>query len=211
MDRDKIKINDLNIPVRPLIPVNFILYFCIIEMPEAIENYVPQIAVEKLRRQALFVWSAVAFLTTLWIFLIVIAPIAQANNLPSVANPIYGFCSFVCHQIPARSFFIENQPFAVCSRCFGIYFGLFAGFILYPVIRSLEKNEPFSRFWLFLAMIPMGIDWSLGFFEIWENTHLSRFLTGLILGAACAVFIVPALVEIFRLLFSRRKVKRLPV
>jgi hypothetical protein len=55
----------------------------------------------------------------------------------------------------------------------------------------------------------MLIDWSLGFFEIWENNHLSRFLTGLILGAACAIFIVPALVEISRLLSNRRQVKRL--
>lgn len=178
-------------------------------MPEAIENYVPQIAVEKLRRQAFFIWGAVAFLTALWLFLIVIAPIAEANNLPSVANPIYKFCGYICHQIPARSYFFGGQPFAVCARCFGIYFGLCGGFVLYPFFRPVEKTESFPRFWLFLAMIPMAIDWSLGFFEIWENTHFSRFLTGLILGAMCAIFIVPALVEIVRLLASRRQVKRL--
>jgi hypothetical protein len=50
----------------------------------------------------------------------------------------------------------------------------------------------------------MGVDWSLGFFEIWENTALSRFLTGLILGVACAIFIVPALVELLRLLRSEK-------
>jgi hypothetical protein len=49
-------------------------------------------------------------------------------------------------------------------------------------------------------MAPIGIDWSLGALGIWENTHLSRFLTGGLLGAACAVFIIPALVEIFRYL-----------
>jgi hypothetical protein len=55
----------------------------------------------------------------------------------------------------------------------------------------------------------MAIDWLLGVFEIWENTHLSRFLTGAILGAACAVFIVPALIEVFALLSNKRQVKRL--
>lgn len=178
-------------------------------MPDAIENYVPQIAVERRRRQAFFVWSAVVFFTAVWILLIVIAPIAQINNLAGVANPIYKFCSFICHQIPARSFFFENQPFAVCSRCFGIYFGLFGGSILYFLLRPIHESDPLPRFWLFLAMIPMLIDWSLGFFGIWENTHLSRFLTGLILGAACAVFIVPALVEISRILAGRTQVKRL--
>jgi uncharacterized membrane protein len=45
-------------------------------------------------------------------------------------------------------------------------------------------------------MIPMAIDWSLGFFHIWENTQLSRLVTGAILGIACGLFIVPAIVEI---------------
>lgn len=178
-------------------------------MPEAIENYVSQTSVEKLQRNAFFIWSVSTFLIAFWIFLIVIAPVAQASNLTSVSISIYKFFGFICHQIPARSFFIGTEPFAVCSRCFGIYFGLFFGFILYYFLRPLEETEPFPRFWLFLAMIPMLIDWSLGFFEIWENNHLSRFLTGLILGAACAIFLVPALVEIFRLLSNRRQVKRL--
>jgi len=178
-------------------------------MPEAIENYISQTAVEKRRRQAFFVWGAFASLAAVWVFLIVIAPVAQANDLTSVSSPIYSFCSYICHQIPARSYFFDNQPFAVCSRCFGIYLGLFFGFVLYPFLRPFEEGEPLPRFWLFLAMIPMLVDWSLGFFEIWENTHFSRFLTGSILGTACAVFIVPALVEIFRLLTSRGKVKRL--
>lgn len=178
-------------------------------MPDAIENYVSQTAVEKLRRKALFIWGVSTSLIAFWIFLIVIAPIAQANNLTSVSNSIYKFFGFVCHQIPARSFFIGTEPFAVCSRCFGIYLGLFFGFVLYYFLRPIEETEAFPRFWLFLAMIPMLIDWSLGFFEIWENNHLSRFFTGLILGAACAIFIVPALVEISRLLSNRRQVKRL--
>jgi len=55
----------------------------------------------------------------------------------------------------------------------------------------------------------MAVDWLLGFFEIWENTHLSRFLTGAILGTACAIFIIPALAEIFQLLSNKRQVKRL--
>ncbi|MBA3694699.1 MAG: DUF2085 domain-containing protein, partial [Acidobacteria bacterium] len=78
-----------------------------------------------------------------------------------------------------------------------------------PFLRRIEETEPLPRFWLFLAMIPMAVDWLLGFFEIWENTHLSRFLTGAILGTACAIFIIPALVEIFQLLSYKRQVKRL--
>jgi len=179
-------------------------------MPEAIENYASQSVVERMRRQALIVWSAFAFLAATWFFLIVLAPFAEANDLTSVSNPIYKFFSFICHQIPARSIHFHEHVLAVCSRCFGVYFGLFFGFVGYPFFRPVEETEPLPRIWLFLAMIPMAIDWLLGFFEIWENTHLSRFLTGAILGTACAIFITPALVEIFQLLSNKRQVKRLP-
>ncbi len=140
-----------------------------------------------------------------------LAPLAEANNLAGVSNPLYKFFGFLCHQNPERSPAFGAHAFAVCSRCFGIYFGLFCGFMIYPLLRSVEETESLPRFWLFTAMIPMAIDWLLGVFEIWENTHLSRFVTGAILGAACAVFIVPALVELFRLLPNKRRVKRLSI
>jgi len=178
-------------------------------MPEAIENYVPQIIVGKMRRQAIIVWSASAFLIFLWVFLIVLAPVAEANDFTNVSHPIYKFFSYLCHQMPARSPHFYEQAFAVCSRCSGVYLGLFFGFVVYPFLRPVQETEPLPRFWLFLAMIPISIDWLLGFFEIWENTHFSRILTGAILGMACAVFIVPALVEVFQLLSNKRKVKRL--
>jgi uncharacterized membrane protein len=178
-------------------------------VPEAIENYVSQIAVVKMRQRAFFVWSVFALLAAAWVFMIVLAPFAEANNLTSVSNSVYKFFSFICHQIPARSTHFHEHVLAVCSRCFGVYFGLLLGFVIYPFLRRIEETEPLPRFWLFLAMFPMAVDWLLGFFEIWENTHLSRFLTGAILGTACAIFIFPALVEIFQLLSSRRQVKRL--
>lgn len=173
------------------------------------ENYVPQYAVVKMRRQAFVAWSISAFLAAVWVFIILLAPIAEANNLTGVSQPIYTFFSYLCHQIPSRSFHFENHDFAVCSRCFGVYFGLLLGFLVYPFFRLVEEIEPIRRFWLFLALLPMGVDWTLGFFDVWENTHLSRFLTGLILGTTCAVFIVPAVVELARLLFAERQTKRL--
>ena len=134
-----------------------------------------------------------------WVFLILLAPFAEAYNFTGVSAPVYKFFSFLCHQIPSRTFHVENHAFAVCTRCFGIYAGLLLGFVVYLFFRRVEEIEPLPRVWLFLALVPMGIDWSLSFFDIWENTSLSRFLTGLILGAACAIFIIPALVELVRL------------
>ncbi len=169
-------------------------------MNQPIENYISQDFTAKFRRQARKVWAISMLVVFVWVFLILLAPLAKAGGFESVSAPVYTFFSFICHQMDWRSFHIENHPFAVCTRCFGVYFGLLFGFLIYPALRKVEEIEPLPRFWLFLAMIPIAIDWFLGVFGIWENTHLSRFLTGLILGAACAVFIVPALVEIFRYL-----------
>jgi uncharacterized membrane protein len=174
-------------------------------MSQPIENYIPQDFTERFRRQAWKVWTISLLVVFAWVFVILLAPIAKASGFESLSATIYTFFSVICHQIDSRSFHVEDHKFAVCARCFGVYFGLFFGFLIYPLIRKVDEIEPLPRFWLFLSMIPIGIDWSLGVFGIWENTHLSRFLTGLILGAACAIFIVPALVEIFRYLKKTNK------
>jgi len=135
-------------------------------MPETIENYTPQIVPKKVKKLAITAWSLGFALVFVWVFLILLAPIAEVNGLTSISNPLYTFFSFLCHQIPSRTFHIENHAFAVCTRCFGVYAGLLLGFIVYPFFRSIEEIEPLPRFWLFLALVPMAIDWSLGFFEI---------------------------------------------
>ncbi|HLM00193.1 MAG TPA: DUF2085 domain-containing protein, partial [Pyrinomonadaceae bacterium] len=146
-------------------------------MPEPIENYIPQALLKQQKRQAFLAWLAVFLIALAWIGLIVAAPLASAGGLKGFSNPVYTFFSYVCHQIPERSFHALGFPFAVCSRCFGFYFGFLLGLGAFPFFRALDEAEPFRRFWLFLAIIPTGIDWSLGFFGIWENTHASRSVT----------------------------------
>jgi uncharacterized membrane protein len=174
-------------------------------MSQPIENYVPQDAARRFRRQAFRVWTAALLVAAVWTAAILLAPVAAGAGWTQFSQPIYRFFSFICHQMDSRSFHLDDHQFAVCARCFGVYFGLLCGFVVYPLLRRLEVIDPFPRVWLFLAMIPIGIDWLLGFFGIWENTHFSRFLTGAILGAACGIFIVPALVEIVRLLSGRKR------
>lgn len=149
-----------------------------------------------MRVLAVKMWAFGLFIVSFWVAVIVAAPLLAASGLPGAAKPIYTFYSFLCHQLPERSFYAEGHPFAVCSRCFGVYFGLVLGFLVYPLWQRIDETQPIARFWLFLSLIPIGVDWTLGVLGIWENTHFSRFLTGTILGAACATFIIPALVEI---------------
>ena len=177
-------------------------------MPETAENYVPVQIAARFRRQAWRSWAVGLAIVLIWVLLIVAAPLAKGNGLVALSSPLYHFFSFICHQIPERSFHIGPEQFAVCSRCFGVYFGLFLGFVVYPLWRNIDEIEPIPRFWLFLSLIPIAIDWSLTMFGIWENNHASRFVTGFILGVACATFIIPAIVEIARNVTSRRRLKR---
>lgn len=174
-------------------------------MTGSISNYTPVELQRRFREQAFYVWVAISTVVLVWAALILTAPLFLANGLANLSTPLYTFFSFICHQMPERSLHIDGHPMAVCSRCSGVYFGLLAGVLVYPLWRQIDEVVPIPRFWLFLSLIPVAIDWSLTAFGVWENTHFSRFLTGSILGIACATFIVPAVVEITRNLSDRRR------
>lgn len=170
----------------------------------ASEAYIPQVIAAQFRRQALRVWIVGLGVVLFWLALILLAPVAKAEGLTQVSAPLYKFFSYICHQIPSRTFFVDGEPFGVCSRCFGVYFGLVFGNLIYPLWQRIDEVEPVSKVWLFAACVPIAIDWSLTVFGIWENTFVSRFVTGLILGTACSTYIVPATVEITRNLTWKR-------
>lgn len=168
-------------------------------MPQGLQIYTSQHSPGPAYRQARRVWAVTVAVTVAWILLIVAPPLLHSSYANGLADNIFGFFGYICHQIPDRSFQLLGNQVAVCSRCFGVYFGLAAGIAAYPLWRRIDDIEPLPRLWLFASMVPIGIDWSLTIFGIWENTHLSRFVTGAILGFACATYILPALVEIIRL------------
>jgi len=108
--------------------------------------------------------------------------------------------SFLCHQMPERSFMLLHHHLAVCHRCSGIYLGLFFGTLLTPFF--LRISEPRARrIVIFSAAALLALDALLPFTGLWSGFWLSRFLTGLIFGAAAAPFAVMGLDEI---LFSMR-------
>jgi len=167
-------------------------------MPYPAKYYVLQASErgKKRFRVAVILWLAVTLFMLCWMGMIIYAPVAVESGHHFVAAVIYRAYSNVCHQIPERSFKIFGNALAVCARCTGIYAGLTAGFLIYPLFRSLKSSESFPRVFLLLAPVPTGIDFLLTFFGIWENTHLSRLVTGAILGIVCAFFIVPGLVDL---------------
>ena len=125
--------------------------------------------------------------------LTVVAPLTAESHL---ANSIYRAFAAVCHQLPERSYFIAGHKFAVCSRCTGVYAGFGFMLLLYPLLRPLRATVWPPPVWLVLASVPMAIDFSLTFLGIWENTHTSRLLTGLLLGGVSVLYVMPGVAEL---------------
>ena len=163
------------------------------------DTYIPQCTpgAQSLRRP-LFVWGSVCVLALAVVALIVAAPLSLAHGHELGGQTIYQAFSSACHQIPERSFYVAGHPLAVCARCTGLYAGLAAGVLLFPLVRPLRSAETPARLWLLIAAAPTVLDFSLGFFGIWQNTHYSRFVTGALLGSVAAFFIVPGLIDLSR-------------
>ena len=147
-------------------------------------------------RRPLVMWFIAAAGSLGLLSLIIGAPLAFSAGHPFWGLTIYRAFSYVCHQIPERSFFIAGHQFAVCARCTGLYAGFAAAAVLYPLVRSLRRTEAPARKWLFFAAAPLGIDFALGFLGIWANTHSSRFITGALLGAVSVFYVMPGLMDL---------------
>src|SRR5882672_2571163 len=156
-------------------------------------NYLPQTG--SLRRP-LVMWLIAAAGSVGLMSLIIGAPLALSTGHPFWGLTIYRAFSYVCHQIPERSFFIAGHQFAVCARCTGLYAGFSIATVLYPLVRSLRRTEAPPRKWLFIAAVPLALDFTVGFLGIWENTHSSRFISGALLGAVSVFYVMPGLMDL---------------
>lgn len=165
------------------------------------KNYIPQSV--SVRRLLAF-WLIIALGSVVVSAAIIAAPLALSSGHLVWAIPIYRAFSLVCHQIPERSFFIAGHPFAVCARCFGLYAGFTLATIVYPLVCSLKRTDAPPRKWLFVAAAPLVIDYALGVFGIWNNTHSSRFITGALLGAVAVFYTMPGLLDLGQRLTGRK-------
>ena len=156
-------------------------------------QYLPQLVPT---RRPLIFWLVSAATVTLIVSLIVVAPLAVASGHNEVAEGIYRGFGIFCHQRPDRSYFFEGHKLAVCSRCTGLYAGFAFTLLIYPLVRSLRSAATPPRKVLFLAALPLLLDFSLNFLGIWENTHTSRLLTGALLGSVVVFFVMPGIADL---------------
>lgn len=132
----------------------------------------------------------------LWLGLIFLAPYLKSQN--SGLN-IFAYLIFepICHQIPARSFYVFGHPLAVCGRCLGIYFGFLGGMGLYAFRRGFSDTSlPGIRTFI-LATSPLVFDAMGNFFHLWNSPHWIRFLTGFIWGLILPFYFITGVSDFF--------------
>jgi uncharacterized membrane protein len=147
-------------------------------------------------RRSIAVWAVTSAIALTILGLVVAAPVAQAHGYSQFASAVYRVFSFACHQIPERSFHLEGHQFGVCARCTGLYAGFAVAALIYPLARSLQSTDTPAPRWLLLATLPLVMDFALGYFSIWQNTQLSRFLTGALLSSVAVFYIMPGLIDL---------------
>ena len=147
-------------------------------------------------RRAILTWAFISTIALTMVGLIIAAPLALANGHTTFALTVYNGFHYLCHQLPERSFHLAGHQFAVCARCTGLYSGFAVAALFYPLARSLKRTDTPARIWLLLAAVPLAIDFGFGYFGIWENTHLSRFLTGALLSTTAVFYIMPGLIQL---------------
>lgn len=96
----------------------------------------------------------------------------------------------LCHQDPSRSFWINGKPMAVCSRCYGIYAGLAGSWLMFPFLKDFYTvNRSFSKPLLPVVVVLNIVDVVGNLIGLWENTLLTRFSMGLLVGMGITFFL----------------------
>ncbi|MFQ5601750.1 MAG: DUF2085 domain-containing protein [bacterium] len=91
---------------------------------------------------------------------------------------IFTLCSFICHQIPLKSFFIFGWQLPLCARCTG----LLVGSLIFLITGS--KSYRLSVPAAILLTLPMLLDVGTQMINLWQGHNFVRLATGLGFGAA---------------------------
>lgn len=97
----------------------------------------------------------------------------------------------LCHQIADRSFWINGQPMAVCSRCLGIYSGFALGWGLLPILSLIKITRLAYIKKIVVVVLLFNLIDALGnLLGLWQNTLFSRTVLGGMLGSSAALIFI---------------------
>lgn len=96
--------------------------------------------------------------------------------------------SRICHGMADRCFEIDGIPLHLCSRCLGIYTGLFAGSITILFLKK-QKAHFTKRRYLFIAFSPILIHKILEFLTIIDYSKVWALVSGILSGYLIFLYI----------------------
>lgn len=99
--------------------------------------------------------------------------------------------SHICHQKGDRCLTLGGTALPVCARCFGIYLGIVLGCVG-QLFLDLRARLTSTALWAVVAgaTFANGLDVLLELVHVYTNLLSLRFVLGLCLGAAVALFVL---------------------
>ena len=138
------------------------------------------------------------------------------DTLPPYPKVVYYLGDAECHQISSRTYYLNGNQMPVCTRDVSIFFfitlGLFAGMLakrryyisagllgVFPRRFRDYVNRTIGAMWfavlfVFLFVLPVGLDGGIQLLTDYESTNLVRFFTGIPAGFI-AGFLIAILVK----------------
>ena len=118
----------------------------------------------------------------------------------------YSVLRNICHQLPSRCFWIFGSNMGLCSRCFGIFLGLFL-IGIYLGTKGIRKN-----YWKIsiILILPILIDGITQLKGIRYSNNLLRFITGFFCGAGSGLILFPLYfrsVDFIQKIFKKEVIK----
>lgn len=93
----------------------------------------------------------------------------------------------LCHQLPDRTYSLDGLMMAVNTRCFGIFLGMAAGWMMIPLAAKHSKGKRWPILLLLAAITLQIVDYLGNLVELWQNTNHSRAFLGALFGTALSV------------------------
>ncbi len=104
----------------------------------------------------------------------------------------------VCHQIPARSIFIDGKQLPVCARDTGLYIGSLLSMLFIVTTNRRSRNAiplPSIAFFFVFFMLLLGIDGVTSYLGMRETTNGIRLMTGLLVGIGLPFLMYPLMID----------------
>jgi len=97
--------------------------------------------------------------------------------------------SYICHQLPSHSLFINGNQLFVCARDTGIYLGILFCLGMIYALKEYRRGEV-NLGVLLVLVLPMAIDGTSQLVGLWEGTNGLRVATGLLAGIGIGYLLV---------------------